>query len=213
MIKVNRGTAPASIVNNEVTWKAELTAAKAGGDKKAIELAEGRYRQSDVKDALELAFNDKCAYCESEITSVTYGHIEHYYPKSKYPSKAFSWGNLLLSCPRCNDQKHKGNEFPLKKQGGPIVNPCSDEPCGFFNFIYDPLAKLALVQPLNSRGVVTERMFKLNIRKGLVRRRSKLLRNLIYIKQKASSDPEARAIIAESKMPQSEFSAWAKALL
>lgn len=213
MIRVNRGGAPASIVNNEAAWQAELKAAKAGGDKKAIARAEGRYRQRDVKVALELAFNDKCAYCESEITSVTYGHIEHFYPKSRYPSKAFSWGNLLLSCPRCNDAEHKGNKFPLKCQGGPIVDPCVDDPSQFFNFIYDPLAKLALVQPLNSRGQVTEKMFELNKRKGLVRRRSKLLRNLICIKQKASSDPEASAIIAEAKMSQSEFSAWAKALL
>lgn len=213
MIKVNRGAAPASLVNNEATWKQALRVAKAGGNKKAIDLAEGRYRQSDVKAALELIFNDKCAYCESEITSVTYGHIEHYYPKSKYPAKTFSWGNLLLACPRCNDKEHKGDEFPLKRQGGPIVNPCVDDPSDFFDFIYDPVARLALVKPLGSRGVVTERMFKLNNRKGLVRRRSKLLRNLIYIKHKASADPEALAIIAEAKMPHSEFSAWAKALL
>lgn len=213
MIKVDRGGCPASIAKNEAVWQAELKAAKAGGDKRAIASAEGRYRQKDVKAALEVAFNDKCAYCESEITSVTYGHIEHYYPKSKYPSKTFSWGNLLLSCPRCNDGEHKGNKFPLKRQGGPIVDPCVDDPSHFFKFIYDPLAKLALVQPLDSRGQVTEKMFELNTRKGLVRRRSKLLRNLIYIKQKASLDPEARAIIAEAKMPQSEFSAWAKALL
>lgn len=213
MIKVKRSATPASIVNNESSWKAGLKAAKASGDKKAIARAEGRYRQSDVKSALELMFNDKCAYCESEIASVTYGHIEHYYPKSTYPSKAFSWENLLLSCPRCNDGAHKGNHFPLKSAGGPILNPCVDEPSDFFDFIYDPLAKLALVRPLDSRAVLTEKMFELNKRKALVRRRSKLIRNLIYIKEKEAEDLEARQIIAEAKLPQSEFSAWANALL
>lgn len=213
MIKVARGAKPTSLKNNGATWLAQLIAALASGNKAAIDIAFSRYGQPDVKSALEVAFNEKCAYCESEINSITYGHIEHFRPKSKYPKQTFNWNNLLLSCPRCNDKQHKGDKFPTANSDGPLVDPCSEDPNNFFDFVYDPVSKLALTKPKNNRAITTGKIFGLNVRKALVRRRSNLIRNLVLIKQHAATDPEALAIITEAKLQKSEFSAWANSLL
>lgn len=212
MIKVNRSAQPKSLVTNASKWKSELLAAISGGVKKDIKNAFSKYGQKDVKAALELMFNDKCAYCESEISSVTYGHIEHFRPKSKYPSRTFTWKNLLLACARCNDAEHKGQLFPLAAQGGPLVNPCTEDPDSFIKFTYDAKTRMARAEGKNGRGVKTVEIFGLNTRKHLVRRRSTMIRNLAFIRTKVATDPEAMNLIIEAKKTTSEFSAWAKSL-
>jgi uncharacterized protein (TIGR02646 family) len=212
MIKVKRSAQPASLSVNAAKWKGELAAAIASGVKKDIKNAFLRYGQKDIKAALELMFNDKCAYCESEISSVTYGHIEHFKPKVKYPSQTFAWTNLLLACARCNDAEHKGQLFPSAAQGGPLVNPCTENPDAFIKFSYDAKTRMARAEGKSGRGIKTVEIFGLNTRKHLVKRRSKMIRNLAYIQTKAASDPEAKSLIDEAKMATSEFSAWAKSL-
>ncbi len=39
-----------------------------------------------------------CNYCESDRAV----DIEHIYPKSKFPERAYSWSNYLLACSNCN---------------------------------------------------------------------------------------------------------------
>lgn len=83
------------------------------------------YQGKSIKSKLTEMFHGKCAYCESEITSITYGDIEHFRPKSAYKNNiegdyvypgyywlASDWINLLLACERCN-RTHKGSIFPL----------------------------------------------------------------------------------------------------
>jgi uncharacterized protein (TIGR02646 family) len=212
MIKVNRSAQPKSLATNASKWKTELLAAIASGVKKDIKNAFAKYGQKDVKAALELMFNDKCAYCESEISSVTYGHIEHFKPKAKYPSQTFTWANLLLACARCNDAEHKGQLFPSVAQGGPLVNPCTEDPDAYIKFTYDTKTRMARAEGKNGRGVKTVEIFGLNTRRHLVKRRSKMIRNLAYIRTKSASDPEAMNLIDEAKTINSEFSAWAKSL-
>ncbi len=66
-------------------------------------------------------FANKCAYCESYLMHVSYGHIEHFKPKAKYPQYCFSWDNLLLGCEVCNGKRYKGIKFPLKKKMGHLL--------------------------------------------------------------------------------------------
>ncbi|MVZ63488.1 retron system putative HNH endonuclease [Sphingobacterium humi] len=68
-----------------------------------------RYKQKDVKLGLINIYNGKCAFCEQKIE---YYHIEHYRPKSIYYWLAYSWDNLLMSCPLCNSSK--GNNFEIE---------------------------------------------------------------------------------------------------
>ena len=84
------------------------------------------YGAKSVKKALIKAQHDKCCFCESKITHVAYGDVEHFRPKGGYRQRpedeleqpgyywlAYAWTNLYLSCQLCN-QRYKANLFPLK---------------------------------------------------------------------------------------------------
>ena len=83
------------------------------------------YAHDDVKTSLRRAQHGKCAFCESQITHISYGDVEHFRPKGAFRQGeaeplerpgyywlAYEWTNLLFSCQLCN-QRHKKNEFPL----------------------------------------------------------------------------------------------------
>lgn len=53
--------------------------------------------------------HDKCAFCEREVPSGSYGDVEHYRPKSIYWWMAYTIDNYLLSCTVCN--VNKSNTF------------------------------------------------------------------------------------------------------
>jgi len=67
-----------------------------------------RYKLSDTKTALENIYKNKCAFCEQKVEQY---NVEHYRPKYTYYWLAYSWDNLLLACPTCN--QHKGVNFDL----------------------------------------------------------------------------------------------------
>src|SRR4051812_25033751 len=48
----------------------------------------------NVDEALDSYSHRKCAYCEQ----VDARDIEHFMPKSVYPSRMFRWGNFLRAC-------------------------------------------------------------------------------------------------------------------
>jgi len=85
------------------------------------------YGHKTVKDALIKAQHDKCCFCESKVTHIAYGDVEHFRPKAGVRQKsgaplerpgyywlAYEWTNLFFSCPLCN-QRYKENLFPLIK--------------------------------------------------------------------------------------------------
>ena len=143
MISVPRSSEPGVLQRSSAKWLAKLQREAShyqilkndphaqGTDIKAakrrFENAQNKYRHSEVKGALGQMFHGKCAYCESKITVVTYGAIEHFFPKSQYPDLTFEWTNLLLSCDRCNDANHKGTQFPLDTTGNPLLIDPTDE--------------------------------------------------------------------------------------
>jgi uncharacterized protein (TIGR02646 family) len=55
----------------------------------------------------------KCAYCEASTSTVAYGDVEHFRPKSVYWWLAYCYDNYLFSCQICN-QQHKKDNFPLR---------------------------------------------------------------------------------------------------
>lgn len=74
------------------------------------------YKKDDIKEKLDSYYHHKCAYCEQRVEQF---HIEHYRPKKEFgPDSyayywlAFSWDNLLVSCPTCN--QNKGNKFRIR---------------------------------------------------------------------------------------------------
>jgi uncharacterized protein (TIGR02646 family) len=75
---------------------------------------------------------ERCMFCEDSRGT----DIDHYWPKLRYPEKAFLWVNFVLSCAGCNRQK--GEQFPLDANGNPLlINPTEDEP--WTMLFFDPV--------------------------------------------------------------------------
>jgi uncharacterized protein (TIGR02646 family) len=67
---------------------------------------------------------ERCMYCEDSAAT----DIEHFWPKSKYPERAFSWANYVLACSGCNSNS-KREKFPLDEAGAPLlIDPTVEDP-------------------------------------------------------------------------------------
>lgn len=120
------------------------------------------YGHELIKSKLIKAQYGKCAFCESNITPIDYGDVEHFRPKGGvsqndkckitkpgYYWLAYDWNNLLLACSICN-RRYKKNLFPLinpecrainhtqskklKSEKPFFVNPTSENPKFFIKF-------------------------------------------------------------------------------
>ncbi|MDP2784000.1 MAG: retron system putative HNH endonuclease [Sulfurimicrobium sp.] len=210
MIRVARTGKPIVIEKKQAAWTQALLGATTHKEKQR---AEGKYRHRAIKDALVSMFHGKCAYCESKISHIDYGHIEHFRPKSKpeFRHLTFEWNNLLLSCPVCNDAGHKGDHFPEAVDGGPLVNPCDDLPDDHFEFVVDQTAWLATVVGKTSRGEMTEKLLGLN-RPELRAYRSKLVMKLCVLSRYVETDADAKMLFEEACRDDAEYAAFARKL-
>lgn len=84
------------------------------------------YGHDLVKAKLRNTQFGKCAFCESNVTHIDYGDVEHFRPKGGYCQNndsdiqkpgyywlAYDWNNLIFSCTLCN-RRYKKNLFPLR---------------------------------------------------------------------------------------------------
>ena len=148
---------------------------------------------------------------------VTYGAIEHFYPKSQYPDLTFTWKNLLLSCDKCNDANHKGTNFPLDDiTGNPLLIDPTDgvtDPNTHLEFIWDEIAKLASVYGRDQRGTIVKDIFDLNGlrgRKELINHRSQYIKKLLALLRLAKQgDSEALSLLQEACQLGAEYYAFA----
>jgi uncharacterized protein (TIGR02646 family) len=213
MISIKREVVapPKVLMRRGARWLASLLAA---GTIKDRNRAANKYRHKQIKEALVSLFHGKCAYCESHITHVDYGHIEHYRPKAGpqgRPDLCFEWTNLLLACGICNGGEHKGDRFPDAADGGPIVNPCEDDPTVHLEFRYDANLGLASVYGRTDRGKTTESLLGLN-RLQLRQFRSLQIKKLAVLRSLGATNPEAKQLFDEAMEATSEYSAFARAL-
>lgn len=108
-----------------------------------VEKYNRRYKYFDIKERLLVIYNSKCAYCEHKLELL---HIEHYRPKTKYYWLAYSWDNLLLACPTCNQYKRdsfaiNGNPASFYATTNEILN------INVLSASYDKVEKPLLVNP------------------------------------------------------------------
>ncbi len=232
MIFVQRTREPEELRRSAAKWLAELKVAvselegleadpNAGEQdisraRKALKKAQGKYAHPRIKDALVRMFHGKCAYCESKVTVVTYGQIEHFYPKGQYIDRTFLWGNMLLSCDLCNNPHHKGTRFPLDENGDPLlIDPTSIVPEKHLLFSWDPLAGVASVYGKDARGKETVQTFDLNGaggRKELLKSRSEYVKCLMALLRLAEEgDDEARSLLLDACASHAPFAAFARA--
>jgi uncharacterized protein (TIGR02646 family) len=207
MIRANRGQPPEALTSRGHAWRDALEQA---ATPEQARRAARKYRHPQIRDALRDAFHGKCAYCEAKTEVVTWGHIEHYRPQSRFPELTFDWENLLWACPRCNSEC-KGDQFPDSVEGGPIVDPCADEPSDHLRFEYDQVAGLANVYGKTTRGTVTRDLLDLN-RPDLRAERSRRVKQLACLLGLAKTDAGARALLEEAKQDDAPYAAFARAL-
>ena len=118
MIKLTRTDAPVELTQEFVRIKtAYFKVTK-----------ESVWREDFIKKALLNFSNNKCCYCETEITiGSQYLQVEHFHDKGSYPDEVLSWSNLLPSCQRCNVVKHTHDTYTE-----PIVDPTVNDPKDHF---------------------------------------------------------------------------------
>ncbi len=190
MIKVIRTDKPNILIENAEVWKTNHLIAitiyeqnRTLENKKTFETTQKKYNQKEVKTALKKMFYNKCAFCESNITQVYAGDIEHFRPKSKFPDLCFEWENLLLACSICNGKSNKGDKFPSENEGGLLINPLEENPADFFKFEFDSVTGLFLLIPLNIRAETMLKTIKLN-RDDLAEFRTKQLMDIVKLLSK-----------------------------
>lgn len=128
----------------------------------------GSYRHPPLKAHLFAETHGKCAYCESKITHVYYGDVEHIRPKDAFPRERLDPHNLTLACALCNNAK---GEF--WDSDTPLLNPYEDDP----NQEILALGFMIARRPGHNRARLTIEHLKLN-RTALMERRKERIESL-----------------------------------
>ena len=83
-----------------------------------------RYNHPEIKAQIIKETHGKCAYCESKITHISPGDIEHILPKNKdaHPELYVTWSNLTFSCESCN----RSGKRSYNNDDEPLLNPYTD---------------------------------------------------------------------------------------
>ena len=157
MKNVNRSAIPASLAANATKWRDELLQwIQANPTATVPDALVKHYAQNDVREALRKMYRDQCCFCESRIKDVSYDHIEHRRPKSKFRGRVFDWDNLHLACPKCNTKK--GDKW---SGTAPILDAVVDCPVED-HLTYETGSIGVLRWPISPRGTTTVEHADLN---------------------------------------------------
>lgn len=152
MIELTKKSKPQLLIDNGDAWTEDLMTEyyQTGVINKT---KQNRYSRPEIKAELIVETQGKCAYCESKITHIYPGDIEHIIPKSLFPRLTFTWNNLTLGCYWCNNKKRNFLDRTCM-----LLNPYKDEIKKHIR------AFGALIYHVNNsqRGEVTRRKFELN---------------------------------------------------
>lgn len=131
------------------------------------------YKTPENKAALQNSSFGKCMYCESKVSHISFGDVEHIRPKSKYEHLEFEWSNLGYVCQKCNNAKRD-----FYDERAPLINPYDEDPQEHL------LAGGSVILPKygNQRGKATIDTIELN-RHALVEQRREALESISRILQ------------------------------
>lgn len=151
------------------------------------------YKAADVKALLRAETADKCAYCESKISHVDFGDVEHIIPKVIHPELRYEYSNLTYACGVCNTKKGQYHDVDT-----PLVNPYLDDPEEHFI----AAGPMVLRRQTSDRGLITEKRLLLN-RPALVERRTERLEAVAtLIDQKARTENNAIRLVLIEQIRQ-----------
>src|SRR6266478_6365592 len=120
MIKLTKLQPPQTLIDKLLVKTERLLALVAEGREVPDSLRDS-YRDPEVKDLIRRETHDKCIYCESKISHVYHGDVEHILPKARFPELTLDYENLGLACAICNNRKGDVHD-----DGMPLINPYKD---------------------------------------------------------------------------------------
>jgi uncharacterized protein (TIGR02646 family) len=196
------------------------------------------YGHKTVKAALIKAQHDKCFLCESKITHIAHGDVEHFRPKAGYKQAerddlrtpgyywlAYEWDNLFLACQICN-QVFKKNLFPLadpkeratshrkrlSREEPLLINPSDDEPEDLISF------RQEVPYPINNDPKAKTTIQGLGLARPRLNERRlehyQLLKSLHVLAQMQPPQPEsheARDLLDKMLLDAAPYSSMARA--
>lgn len=205
------------------------------GEKK-FAFESGIYGHKSVKEVLIKAQHGKCFLCESKVTHVAHGDVEHFRPKGGYRQKesdemavpgyywlAYEWSNLFFACQICN-QKFKKNLFPLSNpakravshrddvlaEKPHFINPADEDPLKFISF----RKEIPFALKNNRRAKATIKLLGLDRPELNELRfdRYRMLKALFSIARLGIPESaDARAFLDDAVKDEAEFSSMARA--
>jgi hypothetical protein len=240
MIQVTKpAKAPAVLITKGKTKRGEYIAAYNKGVRE-FSFDSKIYGHKTVKEALIKAQYDKCFLCESKITHIAFGDVEHFRPKAAYRQSlseplrkpgyywlAYEWSNLFLACQLCN-QLFKKNLFPLTNPSAratshkhrtasekPLfIDPSIDNPEEYISF------RREVPYPINDnpRGKATIINLGLTRQKLNEKRleRYELLKYLYDIAYRTPAIPESKSakdLLARAEQDNAEHASMARAAI
>jgi hypothetical protein len=207
VVPITKGPKPPVLVEKAEEWTAEYVRYVAG---ESVPLAaQTRYRHPEIKAAVKAETWSKCVYCESRVSHVSPGDVEHIIPKSVRPELVVEWLNLTHACTVCNRQKGDVYDPDL-----PFLNPYLDDPEMFLSFC----GPWVCHQSGATRGYVTRRRLSLN-RPDLLQKRVELLESLqtLLDRHDSEADVAVRAYLLDQLLEYAaasgEFAATARSFL
>lgn len=99
---------------------------------------------------------ERCMYCEDSAGT----DIEHFWPKSEYPLRAFDWPNYLLACSHCNSNE-KRDRFLLDGNAEPLlIDPTREDPR--HHLVFSPTTGKYSRKPGSAKGEPSIEVFGLH---------------------------------------------------
>ncbi len=109
MHKIERNVPPKELKKKSNEWNKKLSKNPEVDINKEWRNFKSTKLGGDTLKNLKEMYSDCCMYCEGDVGVTSYGQIEHFKPKSKYPELCFDYDNLHLACEICN--KNKGDKY------------------------------------------------------------------------------------------------------
>ena len=240
MIRVNKPKQAPAVLRTKGKAKRRAHVAAYNRGVRTFDFDSNIYGHNTVREALTQAQHDKCFLCESKITHIAYGDVEHFRPKAAYRQDAhdtlhkpgyywlaYEWGNLFFACPLCN-QQFKRNLFPLANPTGrarshkaslktekPLfVDPVEDDPEEYISF------RKEIPFPINNhpraRATITylglDRQ-KLNKRRLERYEHLKMIYAVAYMTPPTPETGEAKDYLARAVLDAAEYASMARAAI
>lgn len=178
MIRLESRPSPAAV--DRLTHLEQRRRELVSAGKELPNIVANGYREPVVKASIVAETYGKCAYCESKITHVYWGDVEHIIPKSKNPDGLLDYNNLTFACSICN-----GNKSDYHDPAMPLLNPYIDD----LDLHILALGPFVWHRPADNHAETTIVLLKLN-RPELVERRQRRLTDISRLADKYAALPE-----------------------